>query len=52
MFMFYVRSINSPDKNYTGYTTNVEMRLSVHNSGRSKATQLYRPWELVAYIVF
>ena len=51
-YVYLIRSINFPDKNYTGYTANLEMRLSVHNSGGSKATQPYRPWELIAYVAF
>ena len=47
--MFYVYVLRSL-KNcrlYTGSTDNVERRLQEHNSGRSKATKYYTPFELV-----
>jgi len=53
--MFYVyllRSINYPQKNYIGFTTNLEQRLNTHNSGGSVYTQDNRPWNLEASFSF
>jgi putative endonuclease len=51
-YVYLLQSINAPNKKYTGYTTNIETRLSVHNSGGSIATKADCPWKLVAYMVF
>jgi putative endonuclease len=50
--VYVIRSLNHPDRYYTGITDNVERRLGVQNSGGSKHTMLLRPWVLVAYTVF
>lgn len=53
--MFYVyilKSISNPFKNYIGYTTNIDNRMAVHNSGGSSHTKKYIPWQLVTYIAF
>lgn len=43
----------SDDTLYTGYTTDLERRLSEHNNGTaSKCTRARRPVELVYYEVF
>jgi putative endonuclease len=50
--VYVLRSVNHPDRYYTGLTDNVERRLAVHNSGGSKYTADLRPWALVAGIEF
>lgn len=53
--MFYVyllKSISDPFKNYIGYTTNIDQRLVTHNSGKSIHTKHHMPWRLVTYIAF
>jgi predicted GIY-YIG superfamily endonuclease len=50
--VYILRSVNHPDRYYTGLTDNVERRLAVHNSGGSKHTAHLRPWVLVAAIEF
>lgn len=50
--VYVIRSVNQPDRYYTGITDNVERRLAVHNSGGSQYTSSLRPWELVAFTVF
>jgi predicted GIY-YIG superfamily endonuclease len=50
--VYVLRSVNHPDRYYTGLTDNVERRLAVHNSGGSKHTASLRPWALVAFTEF
>ncbi len=45
--MFYVyllRSVSTPEKRYTGFTTDLKSRVEVHNDGASTHTAKYRPW--------
>lgn len=48
-FMFYVYLIKSTLKNwnYVGFTTDVEKRLTEHNSGNVRSTKPYKPFELL-----
>ena len=41
--------IHSPkfDRKYVGMTVNVEARLAEHNSGKTRSTKPYIPWEVV-----
>ena len=32
---------------YVGFTENVQNRLKEHNSGKTKSTKGYRPWDLI-----
>ncbi len=50
--VYVLRSINHPDRYYTGLTDSVERRLAVHNSGGSQHTATLRPWALVAFTEF
>ena len=50
--VYVLRSVNKPDRYYTGLTDNVQRRLEVHNSGGSKYTAPLRPWTLVAFTEF
>ena len=50
--VYVIRSVQSPDRYYTGLTDNVERRLGVHNSGGSTYTAAFRPWRLVAFTQF
>ena len=51
-FVYFLRSVNNPDKTYIGFTTNIQQRLDTHNSGGSIYTKDFRPWYLVTYIAF
>jgi putative endonuclease len=51
-FVYFLRSINNPEKTYSGYTTNLQERLNTHNMGGSVHTAKYKPWHLVTYIAF
>ena len=51
-FVYIIKSINFPDKFYTGETTDVSQRLKEHNYGKFYHTAKYKPWELVCYTAF
>jgi len=51
-YVYFLRSINNPQKTYVGYTINLQERLSTHNAGDSMYTKEYRPWKVVTYIGF
>lgn len=51
-YVYLIRSIKYPTKNYIGYTNNLEQRLEKHNNGASIYTSDYRPWKLITYIAF
>ena len=48
--VYYLRSLKSPNRTYTGITRNLYARLAQHNAGKSAFTSHYRPWKLVAAI--
>ena len=35
VYLYIIRSINSPEQTYTGFTTNINQRLADHNTGKS-----------------
>lgn len=37
---------------YVGFTDNVEVRIKQYNSGKSKATKSFRPYNLIYYEAF
>lgn len=51
-YVYIIRSINNPDQNYVGNTSNLKTRLAQHNSGNTFHTEKYKPWELVLYLGF
>lgn len=51
-YIYLIRSINSPNIVYVGYTVNLKQRLETHNSGGSIHTSKDRPWELVMSLSF
>lgn len=51
-YVYLLKSIHFPQQNYIGYTINLKQRLSVHNSGGSRHTAKFRPWELHCYLTF
>ena len=51
-YVYIIRSINSPDQEYTGATRDLKQRLSDHNSGKSTHTSKFAPWELRWYCAF
>ncbi len=51
MKFFYVYVLKSINKDfiYIGYTENLKQRFQEHNSGESKSTRPYLPFELIHY---
>ena len=47
--MFYLYIIKSTNKiyNYLGVTSDLERRLSEHNSGKNRSTKSYKPFILI-----
>ena len=47
--MYYVYAISSKCKNYiyVGLTDNINRRINQHNSGKSKTTKPYAPFDLI-----
>jgi putative endonuclease len=45
-YTYVLRSINF-ERNYVGFTSNIEERIKQHNSGKTKSTRPYKPWELL-----
>ena len=53
MFFVYVLTSNVKGlRFYVGMTSNIEQRLSEHNSGNTKSTKGYIPWQLFFYEEF
>ncbi|PIB39354.1 GIY-YIG nuclease family protein [Maribacter sp. 4G9] len=46
MVVYVLRSLKDR-RLYIGMTSDIDRRLNEHNSGRTKSTKGYRPWELV-----
>ena len=51
-YVYVIRSIDFPDREYTGASADIKMRIADHNSGKSSHTAKYKPWELVWYCAF
>jgi putative endonuclease len=51
-YVYLIRSVGFPGKTYIGFTADLKDRLAKHNSGGSKHTAKYMPWELVSYHAF
>ena len=48
-YVYYLRSLKDASHYYVGYSANLKKRVSEHNSGSSKATKPYYPWQLIFY---
>lgn len=52
-YMFYVYILKNKKRNiYVGFSSDLKARIKQHNSGSSKFTREFRPWELVYYEAF
>lgn len=49
-YVYVIRSIGSPDQEYTGATANLS--LADHNTGKSSHTAKFAPWTLTWYCAF
>jgi putative endonuclease len=47
--IYYVYILKSLifDKTYIGFTDNISRRIKEHNSGKSRYTNIYKPWRIV-----
>jgi predicted GIY-YIG superfamily endonuclease len=53
MFYTYIlRSIECPEKHYTGHTADLKIRLAEHNRGKCPQTAKFAPWKLQCYFAF
>ena len=52
MHVYVLRSLQFPDRYYTGLTDDPYRRLQEHNLGYSRSTRGYRPWRLVVTMSF
>ena len=52
--MFYVYIIKSLKNRdiYVGSTDNINKRVKLHNAGKVRSTQFYKPWKLLEYKEF
>lgn len=51
-YVYILRSINFPDRYYTGVTDDLKARLIKHNDKEVPHTSKYAPWKLKTYIAF
>ena len=49
MYFVYVIQSKIDNRLYVGFTDNLERRIGEHNSGKTKSTKAYIPWELVYF---
>jgi putative endonuclease len=51
-YVYIIGSIEFPNQEYTGASTDLRKRLSDHNAGKSPHTAKFAPWKLVWYCGF
>ena len=51
-YTYLIRSKSHTDQTYIGFTKDLKKRLHDHNSGYSKHTSKFMPWELITYHAF
>jgi putative endonuclease len=51
-YVYIIRSVTYPEREYTGATANLKQRRSDHNVGKSTHTAKFVPWELAWYCAF
>ncbi len=51
-YTYILQSIQNPSQTYIGFTSNLQNRLSYHNSGKSLHTSRNKPWQLKFYCAF
>jgi putative endonuclease len=45
-YVYILRSLSEPERDYTGFTEDLRQRIKDHNAGKSAHTSKYVPWEL------
>lgn len=51
-YVYILRSIDFPDRYYTGLTGDLEKRLKTHNAGQVFHTSKYKPWRIETFVAF
>ena len=51
-YVYILRSEFNPPHFYTGFTRNLDSRLTHHNSGGDPHTAKYRPWHIKTALAF
>ena len=50
--IYVLQSLSLPNKFYTGITSDVEERITEHNSGKVPHSSKFRPWKLNVTVTF
>ena len=45
-YVYILRSIDFPEQEYIGATSDLKRRLPEHNAGKSAHTAKFKPWQL------
>jgi predicted GIY-YIG superfamily endonuclease len=51
-FVYILQSEADPERYYVGVTTDVWRRLAEHNAGINVHTNKFKPWKLIAAVMF
>jgi predicted GIY-YIG superfamily endonuclease len=51
-YVYLLQSESFSDQRYVGMASDVQRRLSDHNTGKSPHTSKFLPWKLVTYVAF
>ena len=51
-YFVYILESEIDGRLYKGQTSDIEKRLTEHNSGKTKSTKGYKPWKLVYFETF
>lgn len=51
-FVYVLRSMSDPERQFVESTANVPMRVAAHNAGHSPHTANHRPWKVAAVLQF
>lgn len=51
-YVYVMKSKKYPKELYKGYTSDLKKRVRRHNSGLSKHTARFKPWDVIFYCAF
>ena len=51
-YVYILRSVHNPDRHYTGFTEDLQLRLRYHNAGRVPHSAKHLPWQIKTAIAF
>jgi predicted GIY-YIG superfamily endonuclease len=51
-YVYRIQSLRYPEREYTGFTSNLKARLEHHNEGCCDYTRPFKPWKVVWYSTF